>query len=45
MEVPADQEVFYVQTGFEKQQPAIAGQCFLIPETESIGPLLSVFGL
>lgn len=45
MDVPADQEVFYVQTGFEKDKPVIAGQFILIPETESIGPLLSVFGL
>jgi chemotaxis protein CheC len=45
MDVPADQDVFYVQTGFEKDQPVIAGEFILIPEPESIGPLLSVFGL
>jgi chemotaxis protein CheC len=45
MDVPADQQVFYVQTGFEKQQPVIAGEFVLIPETESIGALLAVFGL
>jgi len=45
MTVPADQEVFYVQTGFEKDQPVIAGEFILIPEPESIAPLLSVFGL
>jgi chemotaxis protein CheC len=45
MDVPADQDVFYVQTGFEKEQPVIAGEFVLIPEPGSIGPLLSVFGL
>lgn len=45
MDVPADQDVFYVQTGFEKDQPVIAGEFILIPEAASIGPLLSVFGL
>jgi chemotaxis protein CheC len=45
MDVPPDQDVFYVQTGFEKDRPVIAGEFILIPEPESIGPLLSVFGL
>jgi len=45
MSVPPDQDVFYVQTGFEKDRPVIAGEFILIPEPESIGPLLSVFGL
>ena len=45
MNVPADQDVFYVQTRFEKEQPVIKGEFILIPEPESIGPLLSVFGL
>lgn len=45
MDVPADQDVFYVQTGFEKDQPVISGEFILIPEPESIAPLLSVFGL
>jgi chemotaxis protein CheC len=45
MDVPADQDVFYVQTGFEKDKPVIAGEFILIPEPASIGPLLSVFGL
>jgi chemotaxis protein CheC len=45
LNVPPDQEVFYVQTGFEKDQPIIKGEFVLIPEPESIGPLLSVFGL
>jgi chemotaxis protein CheC len=45
MDVPADQDVFYVQTGFEKDRPVIAGEFILIPEPASIGPLLSVFGL
>jgi chemotaxis protein CheC len=45
MDVPGDQDVFYVQTGFEKDRPVIAGEFILIPEPESIGPLLSVFGL
>ena len=45
MDVPGDQEVFYVQTGFEKDRPVIAGEFILIPHAESIGPLLSVFGL
>lgn len=45
MDVPADQDVFYVHTGFEKEQPVIAGELILIPEPASIGPLLSVFGL
>jgi chemotaxis protein CheC len=45
MNVPADQDVFYVQTGFEKDRPLIQGEFILIPEPTSIGPLLSVFGL
>ncbi len=45
LHVPPDQEVFYVQTGFEKNAPVISGEFILIPEPESIGPLLSVFGL
>jgi chemotaxis protein CheC len=45
MDVPADQDVFYVQTGFEKDQPVISGEFILIPEVQSIAPLLSVFGL
>ena len=45
MDVPSDQDVFYVQTGFEKDQPVIAGEFVLVPEPGSIGPLLSVFGL
>jgi chemotaxis protein CheC len=45
MDVPADQDVFYVQTGFEKDRPVISGEFILIPEPASIGPLLSVFGL
>ncbi len=45
MSVPPDQDVFYVQTGFEKDQPLIMGEFVLIPEPESIAPLLSVFGL
>jgi chemotaxis protein CheC len=45
MDVPGDQDVFYVQTGFEKDKPVIAGEFILIPDPSSIGPLLSVFGL
>jgi chemotaxis protein CheC len=45
MDVPPDQDVFYVSTGFEKEKPVITGEFILIPEPESIGPLLSVFGL
>ncbi len=45
MDVPGDQDVFYVQTGFEKDRPVISGEFILIPEPESIAPLLSVFGL
>jgi chemotaxis protein CheC len=45
MDVPADQDVFYVQTGFEKDRPVISGEFILIPEPSSIAPLLSVFGL
>jgi chemotaxis protein CheC len=45
LDVPADQDVFYVQTGFEKERPVISGEFILIPEAESIAPLLSVFGL
>jgi chemotaxis protein CheC len=45
MDVPPDQDVFYVQTGFEKDKPVITGEFVLIPEPSSIAPLLSVFGL
>jgi chemotaxis protein CheC len=45
MDIPGDQEVFYVQTGLEKDHPVISGEFILIPEPGSIGPLLSVFGL
>jgi chemotaxis protein CheC len=45
VDVPPDQDVFYVQTGFEKDRPVISGEFILIPEAASIAPLLSVFGL
>lgn len=45
MDVPGDQEVFYVQTGFEKDRPVISGEFILIPEHGSVAALLSVFGL
>jgi len=45
MDVPADQDVFYVSTGFERDRPVIVGEFILIPEPGSIEPLLSVFGL
>jgi chemotaxis protein CheC len=45
MDVAPDCDVFYVQTRFEKDQPIIQGEFVLIPEPQSFGPLLSVFGL
>jgi len=45
MSVPHHTTEISVITGLEKGQPLIMGEFVLIPEPESIAPLLSVFGL
>ena len=43
--IPPDQQVFLIESGFLEDGPAVSGQFILIPETGSLEPLLSVFGV
>ena len=45
MSILPDQDVFLIESSFLGKDKAVAGQFILIPETGSIGPLLSVFGV
>lgn len=45
MSILPDQDVFLIESSFLGKEKAVAGQFILIPETGSIGPLLSVFGV
>jgi chemotaxis protein CheC len=45
MSILPDQDVFLIESAFLGKEKAVAGQFILIPETGSIGPLLSVFGV
>ncbi|HTJ26832.1 MAG TPA: chemotaxis protein CheC [Candidatus Limnocylindria bacterium] len=43
--IPAEQEVFLIETGFLEGGPATSGQFLLIPDAGSLQPLFSAFGL
>jgi len=45
MSILPDQDVFLIESAFLDKDKAVAGQFILIPETGSLGPLLSVFGV
>ncbi|MHB8140837.1 MAG: chemotaxis protein CheC [Vulcanimicrobiaceae bacterium] len=45
MSILPEQDVFLIESTFLDKDKAIAGQFILIPETGSIAPLLSVFGV
>ena len=45
MSILPDQDVFLIESSFLDKDKAVAGQFILIPETGSISPLLSVFGV
>lgn len=45
MSILPDQDVFLIENSFLDKEREVAGQFILIPETGSLGPLLSVFGV
>ncbi|HEY8313128.1 MAG TPA: chemotaxis protein CheC [Candidatus Baltobacteraceae bacterium] len=45
MSILPDQDVFLIESAFLDKEKLVAGQFILIPETGSLGPLLSVFGV
>jgi chemotaxis protein CheC len=45
MSILPDQDVFLIESSFLDKSKEVAGQFILIPETGSLGPLLSVFGV
>lgn len=45
MSILPDQDVFLIESSFLDKEKEVAGQFILIPETGSLGPLLSVFGV
>ena len=45
MSILPDQDVFLIESAFLDRDKEIAGQFILIPETGSLAPLLSVFGV
>ena len=45
MSILPDQDVFLIESQFLDKQKAVSGQFILIPETGSLEPLLSVFGV
>ena len=45
MSILPDQDVFLIESAFLDKEREVAGQFILIPETGSLGPLLSVFGV
>ena len=45
MSILPDQDVFLIESAFLDKEKVVAGQFILIPETGSLGPLLSVFGV
>lgn len=45
MSILPDQDVFLIESSFLDKEREVAGQFILIPETGSLGPLLSVFGV
>ncbi|MDQ2681145.1 MAG: chemotaxis protein CheC [Candidatus Eremiobacteraeota bacterium] len=45
MSILPDQDVFLIESSFLDNDKQVSGQFILIPETGSLGPLLSVFGV
>ena len=45
MSILPDQDVFLIESAFLDKEKVVAGQFILIPETGSLGPLLSFFGV
>jgi len=45
MSILPDQDVFLIESAFLDKEKEVAGQFILIPETGSLAPLLSVFGV
>ena len=45
MSILPDQDVFLIESSFLDKEKQVSGQFILIPETGSLGPLLSVFGV
>lgn len=45
MSILPDQDVFLIESQFLDKEQAVSGQFILIPETGSLEPLLSVFGV
>ena len=45
MSILPDQDVFLIESQFLDKDRAVSGQFILIPETGSLEPLLSVFGV
>ena len=45
MSILPDQDVFLIESSFLDKEKEVAGQFILIPETGSLGPPLSVFGV
>lgn len=45
MSILPDQDVFLIESSFLDREKEVAGQFILIPETGSLTPLLSVFGV
>ncbi|MDB5069966.1 MAG: chemotaxis protein CheC, partial [Candidatus Eremiobacteraeota bacterium] len=45
MSILPDQDVFLIESQFLDKDKAVSGQFILIPETGSLEPLLSVFGV
>jgi chemotaxis protein CheC len=45
MSILPDQDVFLIESSFLDKEREVAGQFIMIPETGSLGPLLSVFGV
>jgi chemotaxis protein CheC len=45
MSILPDQDVFLIESSFLDKEKYVAGQFILIPETGSLAPLLSVFGV
>jgi chemotaxis protein CheC len=43
--IPAEQEVFLIETGFLEGGPTTSGQFIFIPDAGSLQPLFSAFGL
>ncbi len=45
MSILPNQDVFHIESSFLDKEKEVFGQFILIPETGSLGPLLSVFGV